>query len=125
MVFAVPADRPRSLAGSLLDRLRAEPAAAELLDCGVRVVTGDVAGEGTRWRYRRSAVDPHLGDRVVFVLHGDTRLYLRFVAPVEGETRRMKPDYVVWTATETASGAQVEVAVSAEDAPRLGLPKPD
>ncbi|MDQ6936803.1 MAG: hypothetical protein M3140_03695 [Actinomycetota bacterium] len=122
----MPADRPRSIAGGLLDRLRAEtPRAAELIECGVRVVTGEVAGEGARWRYRRSAVDPHVGDRVVKVVHGDTRLQLRFGARVVGERWRIKPGFVVWTAVETASGATVEVAVAATDAARLGLPGED
>jgi hypothetical protein len=109
--FGLPGNSQRPSPGSLLarwlDRARAHP---DSFVCGVRVVDGALAGEGSRWRYRRSAVDRLVVDGVIELNHGsDVVLRIRFdedeVADVSD--LRLRPGYVVRSGVEQTSAARV------------------
>lgn len=80
MARGIPGANPTPPPGSLLARWQ-ERAPRESFICGVRVLAGLVPGEGHRWRYRRSAVDPLAIDGVLRLQHGrDSALRIRFDA---------------------------------------------
>lgn len=109
--FASLIGRPSS--GSWIDawlqRRRRHP---DAFTCGVRVVEGTVPGEGGRWRYRESAVDPHSPDGLIVLTHGtDVTLRLRLTEP--GELLRTGPraNHAALAAVEVTTGARVQVSV--------------
>jgi hypothetical protein len=111
---------PGSVLAKLLDRFAPVPNSFE---CGVRVVSGALTGEGTRWRYRRSAVDPLVIDGVV-ELHRGHRSVLRLSVDrhsVAAGGTPGRPGFVVLAAVERSSGAMVQVSVEPQNLTRFGI----
>jgi hypothetical protein len=126
------AEWPRSRAvrpapGSVLDRLlRSRQRHPGEFDCAVRVVEGEVPGESARWRYRRSAVDPLLGQDPVTLLpvvalnHGpDVRLLIRFTGQQRPGGATLRRYHVIWPGVELTTGARIEVAADVSEADRF------
>jgi hypothetical protein len=111
----------RSSPGSWLHRrLAARARHPETFDCGVRVVAGTVGGEGPRWRYRVSAVDPLVADGVVTLHHGPNVALRLLVEPVPAG-HGPRPGYRQLRAVEQQSGAQVRVSVDVGELGRFGV----
>ena len=110
---------------SLIGRWLAGWPHPDSFDCGVRVVSGRVAGERPRWIYRRSAVDPLTEYDVRVVLHHGTKVTLRLaladppLAPGPGPSARI--DYAVIRAVDVDTGAEVEVSCAANHLFRFGV----
>jgi hypothetical protein len=110
--------------GSLLHRwLAAHRQHPDSFDCGVRVIAGSVAGEGRRWRYRRSALDPLMTDGVRALNHGTkVRLYLMLAAgPFVVGAHATRPGHVLLSAAEVGSSAQLQLSVPVGELERFGL----
>ncbi len=91
-------------------------------DCAVRVVAGAVPGEATRWRYRRSAVDPLMLDwDIITVTHGSVVLRLRFTGENRPRSGSVRVHHRIWPATDVPTGASVEIAADAGEAVRFRL----
>jgi len=109
---------------SLIGRWFADRPHHDSFDCGVRVVSGTVAGERSRWTFRRSAVDALLDD-VAVVLHHGRKVTLRLaladppLVPGAGSPARL--DYAVIRAQDRPTGAQVEVSCAVNQLFRFGL----
>ena len=94
-------------------------------DCGVRVVSGAVAGERSRWAFRRSAVDPLTECDVGVVLHHGTKVTLRLVLadpplmPGPGPSARI--GYAVIRAVVRDTDADVEVSCAVNHLFRFGV----
>ncbi|MCW2527569.1 MAG: hypothetical protein JWM76_2429 [Pseudonocardiales bacterium] len=124
MTFLSPKARrsaPQSFLGKRLARQTPHPAS---FDCGIRVVSGSLAGEGSRWRYRVSGADPLIVGGVVKLKHG-TKVTLRLLIDKEslddGGAGVTKPGYTVLTALELAVGAQVQISIPPGELERFGL----
>ena len=111
--------------GSLIGRWFADRPHPDSFDCGVRVVSGLVAGERSRWSYRRSAVDPLSEYDVRVTLRHGTKVTLR-LALAEPPLRQAaspsaKLDYAVIRAVDSDTHADVEVSCSVNQLFRFGL----
>jgi hypothetical protein len=123
MANGIPSNSIRPAAGSLIDRLMNRAAGHPgSFVCGVRVVTGEVAGESRNWRYRSSAVDRLVSDGIVTLNHGtDVVLRLRIASGEVANTAelRLRTNWVVRSAQEQTSGAQVLVTFDGAELDRL------
>jgi hypothetical protein len=110
---------------SLIGRWFADRPHPESFDCGVRVVSGIVTGERSRWTYRRSAVDPLSEYSVGVILHHGTKVTLRLALAeppiVQAASPSAKLDYAVIRAVETDTQAGVEVCCAVNELFRFGL----
>jgi hypothetical protein len=95
---------------SWLGRWFGRRSSPDQFSCGVRVVAGELPGEGPDWSYRPSALDPTPGELVL--VHGDVRLRLREL--IDEPDVAARPGLRVWRATETVSGAWVQLAARAD-----------
>ena len=115
----------RSSPGSLIGRWFADRPHPDSFDCGVRVVSGVVAGERSRWSYRRSAVDPLSEYEVGVTLHHGTKVTLRLALAepplLHADSPSAKLDYVVFRAVDSDTQADVEVSCSVNQLFRFGL----
>jgi hypothetical protein len=111
--------------GSLIGRWFADRPHPDSFDCGVRVVSGVIAGERSRWTYRRSAVDPLSEYDVGVVLHHGTKVTLRLalaeppLIPAAGTSAKL--DYAVIRAVDADTRAGVEVSCAVNQLFRFGL----
>jgi hypothetical protein len=111
--------------GSLIGRWLADRPHRDSFDCGVRVLSGVLAGERSRWSYRRSAVDPLSEYDAGVILHHGTKVILR-LALAEPPLRQAaglsaKLDYAVIRAVDSDTQADVEVSCSVNQLFRFGL----
>jgi hypothetical protein len=110
---------------SLIGRWFADQPHPESFDCGVRVVSGIVAGERSRWTYRRSAVDPLSEYDVGVILHHGTKVTLRLALAeppiVQAASPSAKLDYAVIRAVDADTQAGVEVSCAVNQLFRFGL----
>jgi hypothetical protein len=110
---------------SLIGRWFAERRHPDSFDCGVRVTSGVVAGERSRWTYRRSAVDPPSEYDVGVILHHGTKVTLRLTLAdpplVQAASPSAKLDYAVIRAVDAATQAGVEVCCAVNQLFRFGL----
>jgi hypothetical protein len=122
MVGSFSSNASRPSPGSFLDRWLAKRAAhADTFDCGVRVLSGVVVGEGPRWRYRRSATDPLIVRGVVTLYHGPKITLHLTPEPGADAGPRLRPGHVQLSAVVRGSGARIQVSVPAGDLERFGL----
>jgi hypothetical protein len=111
---------PGSVLAKLLDRFAPVPNSFE---SGVRVLSGSVTGESTRWRFRQSAVDPLVIGGVVELRHG-RRSVLRLSVDrhsIEASDIPGRPGHVVLAAVERSSGATVQISVEPQNLTRFGI----
>jgi hypothetical protein len=104
--------------------LNREPHHPDSFQCGVRVVEGQIGGEGRRWKYRQSAVDRLIVDQVVTLTHGVGHvLRLRVAAEwaPHPDQAGLRVSYAVFRAVEQTSGAMLEITVSQDDLERFGI----
>jgi hypothetical protein len=87
------------------------------LECGIRVVDGEIPGESSRWSFRRSWVDPFPSDAVA-LSHGPTKLRLRLDPEVWASSR---PGHVEHDAEELESGASVRISFPDGEQDRFGV----
>ena len=108
-----------SLLGRLLARRVRHP---EEFGSAVRVVEGEVPGEGARFRYRRSALDPLVVDGAREFTHGAVRMRLAADLAV-GRTGvpGARPGHLVWRAHLADGSAVVEIAADVDVAARFGV----
>jgi hypothetical protein len=111
--------------GSLIGRWFADRPHPDSFDCGVRVVSGVVAGERSRWSYRRSAVDPLSEHDVGVILHHGGKVTLRLALAEPPLLRAANPsaklDYAVIRAVDSDTQADLEVSCSVNQLFRFGL----
>jgi hypothetical protein len=124
MTFLSPKGRrsaPQSFLGKRAARRTPHP---DSFDCGIRVITGSLDGESSRWRYRLSGADPLIVGDVVKLKHG-TKVTLRLLIDKEsrddGGGGLTKPGYTVLTAVEQGVGAQVQISIPPAELERFGL----
>lgn len=102
----------RVASDSWLGRWLSRRPSANEFDCGVRVVDGELDGEGPQWSYRPSALDSLPVGGEIVLTHGQTRLRLTDVDDEIDQTARS--GLRVWVATEVESGARVLLAARAD-----------
>jgi hypothetical protein len=111
--------------GSLIGRWFADRPHPDSFDCGVRVVSGVVAGERSRWSYRRSAVDALSEYDAGVILHHGTKVTLRLALSEPPLPRAASPsaklNYAVIRAVDSDTQADVEVSCSVNQLFRFGL----
>ena len=114
-------DSWRSAAGSWLSTRRdTAPLPGTTFLCGVRIVSGHLAGETRRWTFRQSAADELVTDGVVTIQHGTrSRLRLRLTSHEVAPGRR--PHHAIVTASELDSAAVLEVSLPAGELVRFGI----
>ena len=122
MVGAFSSNARRPSTGSWIDNwLKRQKPHADSFDCGVRVLTGDVAGERSRWRFTVSAVDRHAPAGIVVLRRSATSaLHLR-VADDVSVSVGARPHHVVFAATEADTRAEVEISVPLAELVRFGI----
>lgn len=85
--------------------------------CGVRVLSGTVPGEGPRWRFRPSAVDPFRPDESVSMRHGDVPL--TFTVDDDPPRPATRARHALLTATHDTGC--IELSVPLGDLVRFGV----
>jgi hypothetical protein len=125
MVNSFPFSAARPAPGSVLHRwLRHHAVHPDSFDCGVRVIDGHLVGEGRRWRYRRSAVDPLITDGVRTLNHG-TKVRLRLILDTDAFRDRTvggtRVGHAVLAAVESGSGARVQISVPVSELDRFSV----
>jgi len=124
-LWRMNAMRPNT--GSVLQRWLAGRAPhPDAFDCGVRVITGSVPGERSRWTFRTSAVDPFVQDGIITLRHGQTqlRLVIDDVTPDDLAPHAARPAHVIVPATEHDTQARVQVSVGLGELNRFGVETP-
>ena len=124
MLGGFPSNAANPSPGSWLDAwLHRRSRHRDEFRCGVRVVDGQqLAGESSRWTYRRSAVDPLASDGWITLWHGTGRaLHLAIDPDAAAAGTDVRWRHVVLSAVERGSGARLELSVPIDEASRFGL----
>jgi hypothetical protein len=83
-------------------------------DCGVRVVSGTVPGERSRWKHRASQLAGNV------LTHGDVALPVELLEQVPNPGGfRLSARCLVWRARHLETGAVVELAFMPREAERM------
>ena len=96
--------------------------ASDAFDCGVRVVQGEIAGEGRRWTYRTSALDPLVTNGVVTLNHGPKvalRLSVADLEPGASSGAGVRPFHQLLDVVDLETGARVQLSVADGNAYRF------
>jgi hypothetical protein len=121
--FSSKGDRPYQ-PRKIAKWLRRDAHHPDSFQCGVRVIDGDVDGEGSRWKYRQSSADRLIIDAVVALTHGAGHVLRVRVDPnwtPHPDQTGDRVGYVIIRAVEETSGASVEIAVSQDELERFGI----
>jgi hypothetical protein len=92
--------------GVFFSGLRSKILGPDRFDCGVRVISGSLPGEGRRWKHRASRIK---GDQLQHGTLATFRLRVRGEIPNPGGWNLVS-DCLVYEADELEHGARIQIA---------------